>query len=87
MSPEHPPRSLGGLALFLTVVNGVLHVRNAVCMSPESCMKIYKSLAANFVVSFMVNTQQILILLLRNMCLRGVIHENEVVSDGHNPSA
>ena len=87
MSPERPTRNLGGHALFLTVVNGVLHVRNAVCMSPESCMKIYKSLAANFVVSFMVNTQQILILLLRNMCLRGVIHENEVVSDGHNPSA
>ena len=87
MSPERPPRSLGGYALFLTVVNGVLHIRNAVSMSPESCMKIYKSLAANFVVSFMVNTQQILILLLRNMCLRGVIHENEVVSDGHNPSA
>ena len=87
MSPERPSRSLGGYALFLTVVNGVLHIRNAVCMSPESCMKIYKSLAANFVVSFMVNTQQILILLLRNMCLRGVIHENEVVSDGHNPSA
>ena len=87
MSPERPPRSLRGHARSLTVVNDVFHDRNAVCMSPESCMKIYKSLAANVVVSFMVNTQQILILLLRNMCLRGVIHENEVVSDGHNPSA
>ena len=31
--------------LFLTIFNGVLHVRNAVCMSLESSVSILKSLA------------------------------------------
>ena len=60
---------LRGHALFLTVVISVLHTRNAVCMSQESCIQIYKSLAAYLVVSLMVNTHKILILLLRNMHL------------------
>ena len=44
MSPERPPRSLRGQAWFLTGVNGVFHVRNAVCMSAGSSISILKSL-------------------------------------------
>ena len=44
MSPERPPRSLRGHAWFLTGVNGVFDVRNALCMSPGSAVLILKSL-------------------------------------------
>ena len=43
---ERPPRTLRGHARFLTVVNGVSHIRNAVCMSPGSSVSILKTLAS-----------------------------------------
>ena len=44
-SPERPPRSLRGQAWFLSVVNGLFHIMNLVCMSPESSVSTLKTLA------------------------------------------
>ena len=46
VSPECPPRSLRGKAWFLTGVNGIFHIRNAVRMSPGSSVSILKTLAS-----------------------------------------
>ena len=40
-----PLRSLRTHAWFLTGVNGVFHIKNAVCMSPQTFVSILKSLA------------------------------------------
>ena len=46
VSPERPSRSLRGHARFLTVVNSVFHVENAVYMLPESSLPILGSPAS-----------------------------------------
>ena len=52
ISPECPPRSLRGHAWFLTVVNGVFHVRNAICMSLGYSVSVFKYLASLVVSEF-----------------------------------
>ena len=43
---KRPQRIPRGHAWFLTVVNGIFYVRNAVCMLPESSVSILRSLAS-----------------------------------------